>query len=459
MYVKSVVLENLRGFKKLRFDFGRGTSEHPVYAGWTVFVGGNGSGKSTLLKGIALALMGHNSGRRLMETTKGWIRDGEKNARVETDIVWNEDHDRFTTGGGKRPGKHIPIALRWDLETKEDVSPRFRAVEMRSPNGARIQSAERGLWIANAERGLWNENANGWFCAGYGPMRRLSGSSSESIGFGVQNDVVSRFVTLFREDAALSESEAWLKTNYSRSLEMKDDPRFGRLVSGVSDLLSDELLPHGMKIDKISVDHVWVTDRSKMRLPMRDISDGCRSMYATVLDLVHGMFDAYGIDRLFAKDPQGRTIVNRPGVVLIDEIEAHLHPSWQRDIPEWLKVHFPLVQFLVSTHSPLVAQAADPNGIFVLPSPTDIDREPRALDELEANKIRLGCAEKTLLGAAFGLKTARSAWAVQQIERWKKLNAKKLAKASLSSREKKDHAELRKQMELAFEPGLEPGLS
>jgi hypothetical protein len=283
-------------------------------------------------------------------------------------------------------------------------------------------------------------------------MRRLSGSSSESIRFSVQNDVVSRFVTLFREDAALSESETWLKTNYSRSLESRDDPGLERLLKGVSDLLSDELLPHGMKIEDIRVDHVLVSDRSRVRLPMRDISDGCRSIYATVLDLVHGMFNVYGIDGLFAKDERRRTIVNRRGVVLIDEIEAHLHPSWQREIPEWLKVHFPRVQFLVTTHSPLVAQAADANGIFVLPSPADVHRDPRALDEQECQRIRLGRAEKTLLGTAFGLTAVRSSWALQQIERWKRLNAKKRAGGRLSKNEEREHGELRSQMELAFEP-------
>jgi predicted ATP-dependent endonuclease of OLD family len=447
MHVKSVVLENLKGFKKLEFDFGRDSSAHPAYAGWTVFVGGNASGKSTLLKGIALALMGPGHGRRLMETTQGWIRDEERNARVEIDIEWDQDHDRFTKGGNL-PKEHLSAGVRWNLDGKETSSPTFRAFERRNPNGTRIKSAERGLW---------SENAEGWFSAGYGPMRRLSGSSSESIRFSVQNDIVSRFVTLFREDAALSESEAWLKTNRSRHLE-SGDSSIKRLLDGVSELLSDDLLPHSMRIDEITVDHVWVKDRQKVRLPMRDISDGCRSIYATVLDLVHGMYEVYGVDGLFGKDQQRRTVVNRPGVVLIDEIEAHLHPSWQREIPEWLKTHFPLVQFLVTTHSPLVAQAADPNGIFVLPSPTDTSREPRRLDKPEADKIRLGCAEKTLLGAAFGLKSVRSAWAVQQIERWKRLNAKKRADVPLSSSEKKRHEELQRQMELAFEPGTEPGL-
>lgn len=437
MYVKSVSLDNLKGFNELHFDFQRPGG---VYAGWTVFVGGNASGKSTLLKAIALALMGPDAGRQLLGSTVGWINNDERRAEVLTELVWSGEHDSFKKGG-KLPGTMFEAGIRFAFESKEATVPSLRAIEKRNQRGTRIQTAERGLWDANA---------SGWFSTGYGPMRRLSGSSSESIGFSARGGVVSRFVTLFREDAALSESEAWLKTNHSRWLESRR-PELKQLLDGVTALLSDDLLPHGMQISQTTVDHVFIQDKRGLELPMRDISDGCRSIYATVLDLVHGMFEIYGADGLFGQDALGRPVVTRPGVVLIDEIEAHLHPSWQRDIPEWLKQHFPKVQFLVATHSPLVAQAADPNGVFVLPSQSDLDRKPRSLDSDEFEKLRLGKAEKTLLGTAFGLKTVRSLWANQQIERWKRLNAKSKAGASLTRVEHKEYEKLRQQMALAFE--------
>jgi hypothetical protein len=173
-----------------------------------------------------------------------------------------------------------------------------------------------------------------------------------------------------------------------------------------------------------------------------------------VLDLVHGMFSVYGIEGLFGEDTSGRPIVNMPGVVLIDEIEAHLHPAWQRDIPEWFKLHFPKVQFFVTTHSPLVAQAADPNGVFLLPSPADLNSEPRPLEDDEIERLRLGRAEKTLLGVAFGLKSVRSRWANAQIGKYKRLNAKAKSGASLSGDEATELKGLEKQMEIAFEPVL-----
>lgn len=430
MYVTQVRLENLKSFKELDFDLKR---PDETFEGWTVFLGGNSSGKSTLLKGIALSLLGPESGRQLMGQTAGWIHKSEKKAIASSTLRWDEKHDTFKKGG-KLPSGDFAAAVRWYSE-KDDEIPQFR-VDPQTGNGT--------------QRGPWNPNSKGWFCAGYGPMRRLTGSSSESMRYTVSKEIESRFVTLFREDAALSESEEWLKKMHSRVLESKDSDQ-AQLLEGVRELLGDGLLPHGMTISRITVDHVFVKNRRELELPMRDISDGCRSIYATILDLIHGLYEVYGVENLFAKDGAGKPYVTRPGVVIIDEIEAHLHPQWQKEIPYWLKSHFPKIQFLVSSHSPLIAQAADPNGLFVLPLHDD-DREPRALTAQEFEKIRWGRAEKTLLGVAFGLRTTRSKWANLQVARWKKLDAKKRSGGSLKKDEAAEYKKLKKQMEFALDP-------
>ena len=183
---------------------------------------------------------------------------------------------------------------------------------------------------------------------------------------------------------------------------------------------------------------------------MRDVSDGCRSIYATVLDIVHGLYETYGGESLFRINEEGHTVVALPGIVIIDEVEAHLHPAWQRDIPDWFKKHFPAIQFLVSTHSPLVAQAADPNGLFILPLQSDYVSEPRAASETEYEKVRLGSAFKTVLGVAFGLESTRTKWAADQIDKWQVLNAKVKAGATISDLEKLEFDKLKGQMELIF---------
>lgn len=439
MFIKKLELTNVKSFKHVEFSLPETDGSH---AGWTVFVGGNSSGKSTLLKGIALALMGPEHARQLIGSGEGWLRRGEREASVSLMLQRNSEVDRFR-GMGKPPKTELEAGIRWRLEGKgNNEALSFKALQRRN---------EKDTRITHSERGPWQQKSQGWFCAGYGPMRRLSGSSSEAIRDAMQGGPVSRFVTLFREDAALSESEEWLKKQHSRALENKGEPSLKRLLDGVQSLLSDGLLPRGMVISRITVDRVWVRDDAGLELPLRDVSDGCRSIYATVLDLVHSMHEVYGGEGLFTKNAENKTVIDRPGVVIIDELEAHLHPDWQRSIPEWFKTHFPKVQFLVSTHSPLIAQAADKDRIFVLPLPHEEDRAPRQLIGDEYERVRWGGATKILLGEAFGLKSTRSRWANRQIERWQTLNAKKQA-ASLTAAEGKEHSRLQKQMQLGLEP-------
>jgi hypothetical protein len=439
MYIKTLQLENVRSFTDLSFDMERPDGS---FAGWTVFVGGNSSGKSTILRSAALALIGPESGGRLMGSPTGWIHKGQPKASAILNIKWDRDNDRFKKGGAN-PGEIFEAGVRWFLQDKDDEVPQFRPIDKRNAKQSRIQTSERGPWLSNSY---------GWFSAGYGPMRRLTGSSSEAMRHSTSKDAESRFVTLFREDAALSESEEWLRRMYARSLDpYSTGDEIGKVLDGVKALMGDGLLPHGMKISRITVDHVFVKDSRGVELPMRDISDGCRSIYATILDLVHGLYEVYGVEGLFEADDQGRMVISRPGVVIIDEIEAHLHPSWQRDIPEWLKVHFPKIQFLVSTHSPLIAQAADPNGLFILPLQADTDQVARPATIAEYERIRWGTAHKTILGVAFGLSTTRTKWATQQLKLWQELNAKHKAGVPLARGEATDLKVLRKQLELALD--------
>lgn len=488
MYLKSLKLKNVRGFSELNFDFER---PNGTYAGWTVIVGGNASGKSTVLKAIALLMVGTDSGRQLLGPIEGWIRrknpgasktsrtrSASKPAELRGLLSFDPEMDKFQKGGNTPRGE-----LRVSLDFHQDSDSEI--VELREGPGDKRGREQ------SAQRGPWGNGSKGWFCAGYGPMRRLARSSADAARLSARSDAPGRFVTLFREDASLAESEAWLKTLHSRRLEAraresgrsrsklkKNRSKSGRLfdvdqpdesdeiedskstkediiIENVKSIMNDGLLPHGFKISEITVDHVYVRDETGVELPLRDVSDGCRGIYATILDLIHHVVERCGPENTFGRSEAGSSFVAVPGVVLVDEIEAHLHPSWQRTIPEWLTAHFPKIQFIVTTHSPLIAQSANSGGLFVLPSIEDKDRVPRRLSEAEIDKIRLGQAEKTLYGVAFGLSTSRTNWALRQIQRWQALNAKAVSGVKLSLSEAKEHKELKEQMNLAFEESQE----
>ncbi len=77
------------------------------------------------------------------------------------------------------------------------------------------------------------------------------------------------------------------------------------------------------------------------------MSDGCPTVTALVTDIVRQIFRTYDEWILWTDDKGLR--VHTTGVVLIDQIDAHLHVSWQKRIGPWLLEHFPNIQFIVTT--------------------------------------------------------------------------------------------------------------
>jgi hypothetical protein len=215
-----------------------------------------------------------------------------------------------------------------------------------------------------------------------------------------------RFVTMFQEAASLAEVDQWLRLLHHKSLENKHAE--ADQLKLVLAMLRDDLMPNRINVDRVDSDGLWLKDRNGVQLAWGEMSDGYRAATALLAD---------------------------SGVVLIDEIDAHLHPEWQREIGFWLKQHFPRIQFLVTTHSPLVCQAADANGLFVLPEPGS-DAKPRALSKEEYEQVIASRPDTILLSAAFGLENTRSPRAVAGRAEFARLEAKKRAGGKLSPKEK-----------------------
>ena len=100
-------------------------------------------------------------------------------------------------------------------------------------------------------------------------------------------------------------------------------------------------------------------DGKKQRQPFRELSDGYRNTLSLVGDIAF---------RMAALNPQmlGEVTAKTPGIVLIDEIDQHLHPYWQKNILICLTRIFPKVQFIVTTHSPNVISSALGTNLILL---------------------------------------------------------------------------------------------
>lgn len=413
MYIDNVMLENIRGFEKLDFTLRRPDGS---YAGWTVFTGDNGSGKSTLLKAIAVGLVGRDTARALQPSFSRWVRDGilSKRGNIQLEIVHVPGDDEFSASGN-RPGKPFPARLVLENGGKETT-----LLAETVPGKPKT-----------ADRSIWSSGASGWFSCGYGPFRRMLGASSEAMQLMVAPST-TRYATMFQEAASLAQADTWMRELRYKALENRraESEQLELLLK----LLNDDLMPNQLRVARVDSDGLWLVDRNGVELAWGEMSDGYRAMLALLADIVHHLINTYGIAGLTAVDAEGHTYINRSGVVLIDEIDAHLHPEWQREIGFWLKRRFPKIQFLVTTHSPIICQAADPNGLFVLPEPGS-DQPPQALSEEDYKKVIASRPDTILLTPAFGLENTRSPVAVQARSDYARLQAKQRAGASLSAQE------------------------
>ena len=129
---------------------------------------------------------------------------------------------------------------------------------------------------------------------------------------------------------------------------------------------------------------LFITHRDEPDKPLsvKQLSDGYRTMLALVMDLARRM----AVANADAEWPEGQTVLHSPGIVLIDEVEQHLHPAWQQTVLPRLMDIFPNVQFIVTTHSPQVLTSIPAKHIRILRDGA-VYTFPEETDGAEAGRV------------------------------------------------------------------------
>jgi predicted ATP-binding protein involved in virulence len=217
---------------------------------------------------------------------------------------------------------------------------------------------------------------------GYGANRRRApkGLTSETSDDPTQ--------TLFDDDATLRNPEEWLLQNelvantpsplQGRAKRQRDRvfEILTRILPGIDEI---RVTPHADSNQQLRASAEvhgpdgWV--------PFSALGLGYRTMTAWIVDLASRMFERYGL----LEDP-----LAGPAVCLVDEIDLHLHPRWQRDLVQRLTTLFPNAQFIATAHSPLIVQAAPDANLVVLrrgPDGVVIDSAPRSVRKWRVDQI------------------------------------------------------------------------
>ncbi|WP_346895562.1 AAA family ATPase [uncultured Roseibium sp.] len=418
MYVTRAQLENIRIISKFELDLTKGES-----AGWHVILGDNGSGKSTLMRALAIALIGPENAAALRQDWSAWLAGDAESGSISLTIRADSNLDRWADKG---------------KTANKPIRPR---VSFSSQNvNAELVSAEfNGEYT---KRTVWG-SGSGWFSAAFGPFRRFRGGDREYEKLYYSHPRLAAHLSAFGEDVALSEALAWIKNIQFRALEKDSSAR--ALTQGIIHFINQsELLPHNARIEEITSSGVMVDNGAGTRVPVEEMSDGYRSILSMTFELLRAMDAAFGTETLVHALNTNNGTVELPGVILIDEIDAHLHPAWQKRIGNWFTDRFPKAQFFVTTHSPIICQAAERGSIWRLASPGTDEPSGRVIGQ-DLERLIYGNVLEAYSTEYFGTDVTRSRASKDMLRQLAELNRKSL-RGALSPDEEEERSILQRRM-------------
>lgn len=342
MYITKVRLKDVRCFAEAVIDLSDcepGTS--------ILIAGNNGIGKSAVLRAIAMGLCDHDSAASLLRELEGDFirkkaeerkstRRGEKSAVIEIDLVDEETN----------PWKIKTTVTQWKQIIIETIEQTYRA-----PGGGETFNAFSPFW-------------DKLFLTAYGAGLRTAGTAKYSDYF--PPDAV---YSLFKYDAPLQDPEiAWRRLIAASQRAGKGKRIAAKQVEKEISLLLKYVLDLDVNAQiLLEPNGIYIRERDEL-IALDAMGDGHRSLVKLTLDilmwyLLKHNYDVsdLGEDREWVPiplDKAGRPDVR--GIVIIDEVEQHLHPKLQRQILKRLDDKFPRIQFIMTTHSPLcVSGTAD----------------------------------------------------------------------------------------------------
>ena len=331
-------LRNVKSFSEMSFDFtdGNGLPE-PV----TTFVGDNATGKSTMLQCIALACLGSKfAGKVEAVSAQTLLRNGKSKGAIEVELDFAIDPLATPIERGT-----VWLGLALD-STRKDLYP--LPVEQMTLGTVN----HMGAWDMLREQvGLqWG------YCGGYGAFRALRERRDTLTTAGQTPIEIDRALSLFQPQATLLEPAVFESILQADISALSREP--SHIPLGVRDTIAAAFRDTIPGVEAREVNGRWrlVEADSGVSSPSA-LSDGCNSMIALLGHMIRHTLELRG----WIEDP-----LRAEGIVLIDEVDLHLHPSWQRNaIPQLTRV-FPNLQFIVTTHSPVVLGGVPDAPIGVL---------------------------------------------------------------------------------------------
>lgn len=314
MYIETLHVENVGPFKRLDAQF------NPKM---NVIVGVNGVGKTSLLRCIAYSLTTNRLDSMRMR----------KDATLKLNCV--QGTDKYTYGAEHFVNKdqdYRTITISgWSLTSSEG----YKTVMMHTDK-------DYNLLAIGAYRHF--------------SYKRMEGMKRESVHLERRRSYLSNNPS-YLETMAMPDIKQWMVNRYfqiDKPWAATEKSNWNAIMSKLQIIAPRESRFKFVKIER-DLEPVFFLNGSECYL--EELSSGFKSILSivfTIVDWIEGI-----------NEGNAAKIENAIGTVLIDEIDAHLHPSWQATILESLRVLFPNIQFVVTTHSPNVIMSAKKNEVML----------------------------------------------------------------------------------------------
>jgi len=337
MRIEKLSLKNFRGFEELEIEFPN--------KGNSVFIGINGSGKSSILDCIAncfrnfqLELL-KGSGRT-RSITKFFDRNevnmlaDEYSASILQWVYNAGNETRMNTGFQLRKTQNPKVVFTSNTESAG------LAKDIRGDIGFYKNSSIPILVYYPSERSFNKPKLNPINLNNVSQLTAWEGIFERFTDF-------DSFFTWFR---SAEDYENEIRLNEDRTYI---DTRLKAVRVSIEKILAGFSNP---RVKRQPIEDL-VINKNKVQLSITRLSHGEKTLFALIGDLAR---------RLAIANPEMINPLMGRGVVLIDEIDLHLHPAWQRDIMNKMEQTFPNVQFIVTTHSPQVLSNVPRENVFIL---------------------------------------------------------------------------------------------
>lgn len=343
MHINTIRLMNFRGMKDLKVEFEKGIN---------IIIGNNGAGKTSLLNGICIALGGLFS-PAYFNDIKVYRKIQEEDVRITSISVGD------TT---KSTDKIFPVKIEIDLMLfngqekyeiiKENLlSPStMRNETLKSKMREMISNPAVKLPLLNFQSDQKNLSpVTKMEQIPQKTVERQQGYEKTFLGNfsinAIQNWCFQMEIRNFQEHRKIFEYETFKQT-ISQFISKIEDKEINGEVYFASDLWT------------------LVYYDGKNRQPLYNLSSGYQTILNMIMELTY---------RAIILNPNIKDFNALEGIVIIDEIDMHLHPKWQWKILDALKAIFPQIQFIIATHSPIIISSAENAHLLLMTSPNEVE--------------------------------------------------------------------------------------